>query len=251
MRSEAGAGSDGLRRSVRLFRAFLTEQSDPRGFYALIADDAVRLVRRHERIEGKLVADFGGGPGHYTRAFRTAGARTVLVDADPVELALDGRPDRSAVVARVEQSPLADRSVDIVFSSNLLEHVPDFACACDAMARVVRPGGLLVLSYTVWFGPWGGHETSPWHYLGGARAARRWTRRHGVRPKNRYGETMFAAHVRDALAWCDHASDFEVLELRPRYLPPWAAGLVRVPVLRELLTWNLWLVMRRRGRNGT
>ncbi|QNN53033.1 class I SAM-dependent methyltransferase [Nocardioides mesophilus] len=247
MRSSSSRSADGLRRSVRLFRAFREEQSDPRGFYGLIADDAVRQVARHALVRGRLVADFGGGPGFYTRAFRAAGARTVLVDADPVELTLDGPADRSAVVGRVEQSPLADRSVDIAFSSNMLEHVPDFASACDAMARVVRPGGLLVLSFTVWFGPWGGHETSPWHYFGGNRAARRYARTHGVPPKNLFGSTMYAAHVRDGLRWSAQARDFEVLELRPRYLPPWAAVVLRLPLLREVLTWNLWMVLRRTG----
>ena len=38
------------------------------------------------------------------------------------------------------------------------------------MVRVTRPGGLVFISWTVWYGPWGGHETAPWHYLGGRRA---------------------------------------------------------------------------------
>lgn len=246
MRSSGPAEfSDDLRRSVRLFRSFLTEQSDPQGFYGLIADDALHLIEKHEPVAGRLVADFGGGPGFYSRAFRAAGARTVLVDADPEELQLDGPADPTAVVGRVEQSPLGDGAVDIAFSSNLLEHVKDFPAACDAMARVVRPGGLLVMSYTVWYGPWGGHETSPWHYLGGRRAARRYRRKHGAPPKNVFGESMYAAHVRDGLRWCATAEDFRVLELRPRYLPPWSAWILRIPLLRELLTWNFWVVLRR------
>ena len=47
------------------------------------------------------------------------------------------------------------------------------------MLRVTRPGGLAVLSYTVWLGPFGGHEMGLTHYLGGARAAARYTRKHG------------------------------------------------------------------------
>lgn len=230
---------------MSVFRAFLREQSEPSAFYRLLADDAVGLVARHTPLDGRLVVDFGGGPGYYSRAFRAAGARVVLVDADMTELRLDGPADPDAVVATVEKSPFADQTVDIAFSSNLLEHVFDFASACDAMGRVVRPGGLLVLSYTVWFGPWGGHETSPWHYLGGYRAARRYERRNGHPPKNMFGTTMYAAHVRQAMRWAAAATDFEVLEMRPRYLPAWAKGLLRVPGVRELLTWNLWAVLRR------
>ena len=236
----------GLGRSVRLFRSFLTEQSDPDGFYSLIADDAVELVSAHVDLAGRTVADFGGGPGFYSQAFRSAGARTVLVDADLDEIRLHGRRTPGSVVGLAEQAPLADDSVDVAFSSNLLEHVPDLGAVADQIVRVVRPGGVAVLSYTIWLGPWGGHETSPWHLLGGHRAARRYERKHGKRPKNVYGESMYPASVGDGLRWLRRRPDLEVLDLRPRYLPRWMAFLLRIPGLRELVTWNLWIVVRRR-----
>ena len=236
---------DGLRRSVRLFRSFLTEQTDPEGFYSLIADDAAWLMGRHMRLEGLQVADFGGGPGFYSDAFRRAGAQSVIVDADMDEIRLHGRRGRNAVVALAERAPLADESMDVAFSSNLLEHVRDYGAVADQLARVVRPGGFLVLSYTAWLGPWGGHETSPWHYLGGHRAARRYERKHGHPPKNVYGETMFAASVRTGMRWARSRPDLEDLEERPRYLPPFARHILKVPGLRELLTWNLWQVLRK------
>jgi SAM-dependent methyltransferase len=237
----------GLGRSVRLFRSFLTEQTDPEGFYALIADDAVEMVSAHVDPAGLTVVDFGGGPGFYSQAFRAAGARTVLVDADLQEIRLHGRRTPGSVVGLAEQSPLADASVDLAFSSNLLEHVPDLGAVADEIVRVVRPGGTVVLSYTIWLGPWGGHETSPWHLLGGHRAARRYERKHGKRPKNLYGESMYPASVADGLRWLARRPDLEVLELRPRYLPRWTGFLLRIPGLRELVTWNLWVVIRRRS----
>ena len=47
----------GLARSVRLFRSFLTEQTDPDGFYGLIADDAVDLISEHVDLAGLTIAD--------------------------------------------------------------------------------------------------------------------------------------------------------------------------------------------------
>lgn len=235
----------GLVRSVRLFRSFLTEQTDPDGFYSLIADDAAELVAEHLELEGATVADFGGGPGFYSQAFRGRGARTVLVDADLDEIRLHGRRTPGSVVGLAERAPLRDGAVDLAFSSNLLEHVADLGGTCDEILRVVRPGGVAVLSYTIWLGPWGGHETSPWHLFGGDRAARRYERRHGRPPKNRFGETMFPASVSDGLRWLRTRPDLEVLDLRPRYLPRWTSFLLRVPGLRELLTWNLWIVVRK------
>ena len=75
--------------------------------------------------------------------------------------------------------PFADASVDICLSSNVAEHVPQPWRLGREMLRVTKPGGLAVLSYTVWLGPFGGHETGLWHYLGGARAAARYARKHG------------------------------------------------------------------------
>ncbi len=37
-----------------------------------------------------------------------------------------------------------------------------------------------------------------------------------------------------------------MLDLIPRYNPRFAYWLTRVPVVRELLTWNLVIVLRRR-----
>ena len=62
-----------------------------------------------------------------------------------------------------------------------------------------RPGGPVPHGG---LGPFGGHETGLlWHYLGGARAARRYTRRHGHRPKNDYGSSLFDVSAADGLRW--------------------------------------------------
>jgi SAM-dependent methyltransferase len=238
---------DNWRRSVRLFKSFLGEQTEPDAFYTLIADDAVRLMRPHLDFRGSTIADFGGGPGFYSDAFRAEGATSVVVDASYDELILHGRRPTHAVVGLAEKSPLADGSVDVAFSSNLLEHVPDLGPVADEITRVVKPGGLVVLSYTIWWGPWGGHETSPWHYFGGHRAARRYRRKHGKEPKNVFGESMYAASCKEGLRWVRSRPDLEILDLRPRYLPPSSRRLLAVPGVRELLTWNLWIVARKRS----
>ena len=104
----------------------------------------------------------------------------------------------------------------------------------------------MVLSYTNWLSPWGGHETSPFHYLGGRRAIRLYTRRYGHPPKNRVGETLFRVSVAFGLRWARRQPARLLIEARPRYYPRWTRILLRVPGLREIATWNLLLVLRRR-----
>jgi SAM-dependent methyltransferase len=234
-------------RSVRLFRAFRTEQAAPAAYYAGLARDTVRQLGQYVALDGLRVADIGGGPGFFVRELREAGARAVCLDTDSGELAAMGRPGPGSAVGSALRLPLASGAVDVCFSSNVLEHVADWRAMLAEMVRVTRPGGIVFVTFTNWLSPWGGHETSPWHYLGGERAARRYQRRHGRPPKNRYGHSLYPVSVAAALAWARSAPGVVVADAVPRYLPGWTRPLLRVPVLREFGTWNLLLVLRRTG----
>jgi SAM-dependent methyltransferase len=235
-----------LRRAVRLFRAFRLEQPDPDHFYRAIAGDSVEQLRGFVELDGASVLDVGGGPGYFRTAFLAAGASYVSVDSDVGEMAAGGRPVPGSVLGSGLALPIKDCAVDICYSSNVLEHVPRPWQMTAEMLRVTRPGGLVYCSFTNWLSPWGGHETSPWHYLGGARAARRYTRVHGHSPKNVYGQGLFPVGVGEALRWARRVPNGELVAAFPRYHPWWAHWVVRVPVLRELVTWNLVLVLIRR-----
>jgi SAM-dependent methyltransferase len=233
--------------AFRLLAAFRREQADPDRFYGLLARDSVALVARHARLGGRQVVDVGGGAGYFADAFRGYGAQCLLVEPDPAELRVRGVPGPASVIGDGYWLPLADASVDVCFSSNVLEHVRDPGGFIDEMIRVTRPGGLVYVSYTVWLSPWGGHESAPFHYLGGGYAMRRYIRRHGRKPKNVYGETMFPLSVGQVLSLVRRRADVTVVEARPRYYPRWCRFLIVMPGLREMLTWNLLLVMRRQS----
>ncbi|HTZ10625.1 MAG TPA: class I SAM-dependent methyltransferase [Acidimicrobiales bacterium] len=269
----AGPSSWGWRRSAALFRAFRVEQTDPDHFYRFQAADAVAQVRRYSDLEGRIVVDVGGGGGYFTEAFTAAGARCVLVEPEAASAVEDGPVEASAMESAEETArrerhrlavrpgrlapgrtvagdgnrlPFADALADVTFSSNVLEHVPDPGRFLDEMVRVTRPGGLVYLSFTAWYSPWGGHETAPWHYLGGERAARRYERLHGRPPGNRWGSSLFACHVGDALRLARAQPEAEVVDALPRYYPDWMRWVLHVPAVREVVTWNLLLVLRRR-----
>jgi SAM-dependent methyltransferase len=238
-----------LGRSVRLFREFRLEQSDPARFYTALAEDSAAQLAQYADLDGATMLDVGGGPGYFRDAFRAAGATYVALDADVGELSGAGRIPEGTVLGSGMQLPFRDASLDVCYSSNVLEHVPDPWLMAREMLRVTRPGGIVFMSYTVWFGPWGGHETSPWHFLGGRRARRRYARVHGHEPKNRFGESLFRVTVRDGLGfarWAERTGRAEVVDLLPRYNPWWSRWLLRVPVVREVVTWNLVLVLRKR-----
>ena len=243
----AGASRRSVGRSLRLLRSFRREQQDPDAFYERLSADAVELLGGSVELDGVLTLDVGGGAGYLTRALRAAGARCVLVDADPRELSWRGPPPAGSMVADAAALPVHSDTVDLVVSSNVLEHVPEPFAVVEEMARVLRPGGHLWISFTNWLSPWGGHETSPWHYAGGERARRRYAARAGREPKNVFGETLFPLHVGTVLRRLADHPLLSVVDARPRYLPELAHAIVRVPGLREVLTWNLEVLARKRA----
>jgi SAM-dependent methyltransferase len=235
----------GLSRSARLFLAFRTEQADPAAFYTLLAADAVAQLGQYTDLRGKTVIDVGGGPGFFSRALCAAGARAFCLDTSLGELAAHGAPGPGAVAGSALRLPVASGSVDVCFSANVLEHVGDWRAMLAEMVRVIRPGGVIFVSYTNWLSPWGGHETSPWHYLGGERAARLYQRRHGRPPKNRFGTSLYPVSVAAALRWARSADGVVLTDAVPRYLPGWTRPVLALPAVREVVTWNLLLVLRR------
>ncbi len=255
-----------LIRSIELFRAFRVEQHDPDTFYQLLAADSVAQVSAHLPLTDRLVLDVGGGMGYFTEAFRRAGATCVLVEPDLLNLdpatrhvdpSLAGRPHQvsvapgrklpdGSVVADGYRLPFGGAAVDVCFSSNVLEHVEYPFCFLEEMVRVTRPGGVIYVAFTNWYSPWGGHETAPWHYLGGARAARHYERVTGFSPIHESGKNLFPLHVGPTLRRVRRWPAVDVLAAIPRYYPWWCHWLVEIPGLREVATWNLLLILRRR-----
>lgn len=244
-----------LRRSWSLLRSFRHEQPRPDLFYGGLAEDTARLVDSllidvlGHGLPGRGVLDVGGGPGYFADAFAERDAWYVGLEPDVGEMSAAGIDVAAAVRGDGTALPFAADSFDVVYSSNVAEHVPDFVAMGEDMLRVTRPGGLMILSYTVWLGPFGGHETGLWeHYVGGEFARRRYVRVHGKAPKNVWGESLFDVSCADGMRWAASLErrGLATVELCfPRYHPSWAWWLVRVPVLREFLVSNLVVVVRK------
>lgn len=239
-----------LARSIRLLSEFRYEQPDPARFYGALAADTSAMVSDlwlgiDETVPGTVV-DVGGGPGYFSAAFTEDGWDYIGVEPDPREMHACESSRRDGPGTYVRASglalPFADASVDVCLSSNVAEHVAQPWRLGAEMLRIVRPGGLAIMSYTVWLGPFGGHEMGLTHYFGGARAARRYTRKHGHPPKNNYGSSLFAVSAAAGLRWAEGTG--KLVSAFPRYHPRWAWCMTSVPGVREFLVSNLVLVLQ-------
>lgn len=99
-----------------------------------------------------VLADYGAGTGRFAGEM-AAEARVLAVDDAPESLALlntvPGIEVRRGGCGRL---PLADGEADLLTALDVLEHVDDDAAAVGEFHRVLKPGGVLVV--TVPAGPW-------------------------------------------------------------------------------------------------
>jgi len=123
------------------------------GFFSeAVREKALALAGIDPKISaGLTAADLGAGAGFVTQALLGAGLTVFAVDQSPEMLAelrrrfgASGR--LTALEGEAERLPLPDASVDFVFANMFLHHVDDPRAAIAEMARILRPGGRLVIT---------------------------------------------------------------------------------------------------------
>jgi SAM-dependent methyltransferase len=237
-----------LGRKARILRLAAALGDDPVPFYRETAAFTVEyLLAMGVPLRGKRWLDAGTGVGAMPELLHRQGARAVGLDLE------DGRAatwaDRPLVLGRAERLPFPGSTFDGVISSNVLEHAADPDGMLAEIGRVVKPGGFAYVSWTNWLSPWGGHEMSPFHYLGpslGLRTYRAIHRRDP--PENVPGRTLFVRHVGSTIAALNRG-DLDILDVVPRYWPSFRA-VARVPGLREVAMWNCVVLLRKPHGGG-
>lgn|SRR2546423_3528125 len=105
----------------------------------------------HQIIEGLPpgdALDAACGTGRYAEYLAGRGHRVLGVDSSPEMLARARArvPSGEFVLGDLHELPLPDSSIDLVVSALALAHVPTLAPVMAEFARVLRPGGNLVIS---------------------------------------------------------------------------------------------------------
>jgi ubiquinone/menaquinone biosynthesis C-methylase UbiE len=139
---------------------------DVQAFFERVATDwdTIRLAYYDESViekmakvagigEGSEVADVGTGTGFVAAGLAPRVKRVIGIDNASAMLRVARENLDSLSVSNAELLvgdlaglPLADNSVDATFANMVLHHAVDPAAMLKEMARIVRPGGMIVIT---------------------------------------------------------------------------------------------------------
>lgn len=110
--------------------------------------DTLGLIRdAFAPLPGRSLLDIGCGSGALAASLAAGGAAVTGIDSNPAAIAraAGAVPDGRFSVASGQSLPFADAAFDGAVLLNSLHHLPDPRAALREAARVVRPGGRLVV----------------------------------------------------------------------------------------------------------
>ncbi|MEZ4335969.1 MAG: class I SAM-dependent methyltransferase [Sandaracinaceae bacterium] len=135
----------------RYYDDFARDYDRPRheGYHALIDDLSVDIVTPLAR--GRRVLEVGCGTGLLLSRIAAVADQAVGVDLSPGMLAHARERGLEVVEGSATALPFEDASFDTVYSFKVLAHVEPIEVALREAARVVRPGGHVVIDvYNRW-----------------------------------------------------------------------------------------------------
>lgn len=119
------------------------------GYHALIDDLEVEVVERFGR--GKSVLECGCGTGLLLERFAGFASDAQGIDLSPGMLSLATARGLNVREGSVTSLPYPDASFDVTCSFKVLAHVEDIGKAMSEMARVTKPGGVVLAEF---YNPW-------------------------------------------------------------------------------------------------
>ncbi len=226
----------------RLIWGHLKHRDNP-GFYLDQAEDAIRWLERSGVAfnSGVTALDLGCGHGIFGSALAKKGCQVTFADESnylPSELA-----GSRFLKINLDTDDMASLGkYDVVICSNVYEHLGQPDRFIENVGKILNPGGKLFLSWTNWLSIWGGHEFSPFHYLGTRRGHLIYDKIVKKPRKHTPYVNLFPTYIGASLKKIRQTPGLRILKMAPRYYPEFAF-ILRIPVAREFLAWNCALLI--------
>ncbi len=226
-------------------KRFKTKNSYPE-FQAFQAE--IIIKKSGWNLKGKKVLDVACGHGGYVKTFQDHGAKVF-----PIEYNVDAiHPMLSAntlVSGNALKLPYKKSSFDLVFCSSVIEHVAKPMNLIWELHRVLKTGGICYLSFPPFYSLKGGHNISPFHYLGekmaisiAFRLRKQTFKQYGKDYKTLWGNFgLYPLKIRDVRNMISGV-DFSTMRIQTRLLN---TNFARVPFLNEFLTWHVEFILKK------
>jgi len=122
------------------------------------------LARELERLGHPGVAvDIGAAGGGNTQVLRAHGWAELVVEYGEEGALTAARRGLRTVRADGTALPVKDAAVDLVVAFDVLEHIDDDHAAAAEIARIVRPGGTLLVAVPCDMALWSAHDEAVGH----------------------------------------------------------------------------------------
>jgi SAM-dependent methyltransferase len=212
-------------------------------FYLIQANDSIQWLYKKGIVLDKAthVLDLGCGLGIFGNEFSKIGCRVQFADEDYSLLPEIQDPDFKKV--NIDKDDLGSiGEYDVVICSNVLEHLAHPERLIAAIDKLLVKGGAFYLSWTNWLSPWGGHEFSPFHYLGPRHGHRVFDKLTGRSRKHIPSVNLFPTSITQTLSLIRRQPQIRLFAACTRYYPEFSF-ILRIPLLREILAWNCALLI--------
>jgi ubiquinone/menaquinone biosynthesis C-methylase UbiE len=145
---DASGSSDANRQYYDAFSADYERErglNDPGGYHELLDELEAGYVRRF--AQGRDVLEVGCGTGLVLLRIREFARQARGVDLSPGMLEKAKQRGLDVTLGSATELPFPDHSFDVTCSFKVLAHVPEIEKALAEMARVTRPGGMVLAEF--------------------------------------------------------------------------------------------------------
>lgn len=223
------------------------KHKDDEEFYRLQAVDAIEWIQKQGVSLGSGVRalDLGCGHGIFGGQLRKLGCDVAF--SDDRNWLSPQLKDAEFIPFNLDREPLSKLGqFDLVICSNVLEHLSQPEPFLQNLHLLLNPGGSFYLSWTNWLSPWGGHEFSPYHYLGPKLGTRVFDKLKGTPRFHTPYQNLFPTSIGRTLQVLRANPQINITSIAPRYYPEFKI-LAHLPIVREFAMWNCAILLRKRG----
>ena len=199
-------------------------------------------------IKDLKIIELGCGKGGYSLELYKKSKNLTIADIRKPDLFLKRYPKvKFTQFDFSKKFPLEDKQFDFIFCSNIIEHIKNPLFFLRECERILKPGGLMFLSFPPFYSPHGGHSVKPFHYLG---------EKLSIKINNKLRKTQITKYEKMFGTWGMYKlkikdvkniikkTNLEIKNTWVKYSP---INFAKIPFLDEILTWHVCFILHKKN----